>query len=78
MIGFAEQNLYTRASYLVGERNPRNHAFSIQLGDSMPPQPGLKSACRRQLFDLSDDMATKVDIQFYLDARDALLKAIGD
>ena len=34
-------------------------------------------ACRRQLFDLSDDMATKVDIQFYSDARDALLKAVG-
>lgn len=33
-------------------------------------------ACRRQLFDLSDDMATKVDIQFYSDARDALMKAI--
>jgi len=32
--------------------------------------------CRRQLLDLSDDMATKVDIQFYSDARDALLKAI--
>jgi ATP-dependent Lon protease len=35
-------------------------------------------ACRRQLIDLSDDMATKVDIQFYSDARDALLKAISD
>ncbi len=33
-------------------------------------------ACRRQLIDLSDDMATKVDIQFYSDARDALLKAM--
>ncbi|MDA3788152.1 MAG: BREX system Lon protease-like protein BrxL [Desulfobacula sp.] len=32
--------------------------------------------CRRQLFDLSDDMATKVDIQFYSDAKDALLKSI--
>lgn len=32
--------------------------------------------CRRQLFDLSDDMATKVDIQFYSDARDALFKAM--
>ena len=31
---------------------------------------------RRQLFDLSDDMATKVDLQFYQDARDALLKAL--
>lgn len=35
-------------------------------------------ACRRQLFDLSDDMATKIGIQFYSDARDALLKAIGE
>jgi ATP-dependent Lon protease len=32
--------------------------------------------CRRQLLDLSDEMATKVDIQFYSDARDALLKAM--
>jgi len=32
--------------------------------------------CRRQLVELSDDMATKIDIQFYSDARDALLKAI--
>lgn len=35
-------------------------------------------SCRRQLLDLSDDMATKVDIQFYSDARDALLKAVSD
>ena len=35
-------------------------------------------ACRRQLVDLSDDMATKIDIQFYSDPRDALLKAIVD
>lgn len=34
--------------------------------------------CRRQLFDLSDDMATKIDIQFYSDAKDALLKAIAE
>jgi len=33
-------------------------------------------ATRKQLYDLSDDMATKVDVQFYSDARDALLKAI--
>ena len=33
-------------------------------------------ACRRQLYELSDDMATKVDIQFYSDARDALMKAM--
>jgi ATP-dependent Lon protease len=34
-------------------------------------------SCRRQLFDLSDDMATRIDIEFYQDARDALLKAVG-
>ena len=33
-------------------------------------------SCRRQLFDLSDDMATKIDIQFYSDTRDTLLKAM--
>lgn len=35
-------------------------------------------ACRRQLVDLSDDMATKIDIQFYSDACDALLKAMAE
>jgi ATP-dependent Lon protease len=31
---------------------------------------------KRQLLDFSDDMATKIDIQFYSDARDTLLKAM--
>ncbi|MGO8880749.1 MAG: BREX system Lon protease-like protein BrxL [Desulfomonilaceae bacterium] len=35
-------------------------------------------SCRKQLFDLSDDMATKIDVQFYSDAKDALLKAMLD
>ena len=33
-------------------------------------------SARRQLFDLSDDMATKLDIQFYSDAREALAKGL--
>lgn len=33
-------------------------------------------ACRRQLMDLPDDLAIKLDIEFYLDARDALMKAL--
>lgn len=33
-------------------------------------------SCRKDLMNLSDDMATKIDIKFYSDARDALLKAI--
>src|SRR5690606_38192753 len=35
-------------------------------------------SARRQLLDLSDDMAARVNIQFYTDARDALLKALDD
>lgn len=35
-------------------------------------------ASRKKLFELSDDMATKVDIQFYSDAADAFLKALAD
>ena len=38
----------------------------------------LPVSCRRQLFDLSDEMATKLDIEFYQDGRDALLKALAD
>jgi ATP-dependent Lon protease len=38
----------------------------------------LPVACRRQLFDLSDEMATRLDVEFYQDARDALLKSLAD
>ncbi|HDR14878.1 MAG TPA: BREX system Lon protease-like protein BrxL [Desulfobacteraceae bacterium] len=135
-MGYAEQNLYARASLLVGDKDPRNHEFTVQLRAFDASKSGAKLgvpalialctallkksvrggliitgeinlggsieaihnpvsiaeisvekgatallipvACRRQLFDLSDEMATKVDIQFYSDARDALLKAIVD
>ena len=33
-------------------------------------------SARKQLFDLSDEMATRINIQFYSDTRDALLKAL--
>lgn len=135
-VGYAEQNLYTRASQLVGDKDPRHHEFTVQLrafdasksgaklgvatlialctsllkkttrgglivvgeinlGGSIEPvhnavtvaeiavEKGATAllmpiACRRQLFDLSDDMATKVDIQYFSDARDALLKSIQE
>ena len=35
-------------------------------------------SARKQLFDLSDDMATRVNVQFYSDTPDALLKALLD
>lgn len=133
-IGFAEQNLYTRSAQLVGDKDPRQHEFTVQLrgfdaaksgaklgvaslialctallkrsvrggliivgeinlGGSIEPvhnavtiaeiavEKGATAllmpvASRRQLVDLSDDMATKIDIQFYSDARDAMLKAM--
>ena len=132
----AEQNLYARATQLVGDRDPRAHEFSVQirgfdaaktgaktgvaslialasallrksvrgglvvvgevtLGGTIEPvhnavtlaelaiEKGARSlllpvACRKQLFDLSDEMATKLDIEFYQDARDALMKALAD
>ena len=33
-------------------------------------------SARKQLFELSDDMATRISIQFYSDTPDALLKAL--
>lgn len=135
-ISYAEQNLYARAMQLVGDKDPKQHEFTVQLrafdisksgeklgvaslialctsllkksvrggliivgeinlGGSIEPlfnpiaiveiavEKGATAllmpvTSRRQLFDLSDDMATKIDIQFYSDARDALLKAIAE
>ncbi len=47
--------------------------ISVEKGATVLLMP---VSCRRQLFDLSDEMATKIDIQFYSDARDALVKAM--
>jgi ATP-dependent Lon protease len=35
-------------------------------------------SARKQLNELSDDMATKINVQYYTDARDALIKALLD
>jgi ATP-dependent Lon protease len=129
----AEQNLYARSNELVGDRDPRQHEFSVQLRafDSAKSGVGvgvLLALCssllqksikggfavsgglnlggsiekifnpvavveiaiekgaasilmpissRRQLNDLPDDLAAKITIHYYLDARDALLKALA-
>ena len=133
-MSFAEQNLYARSQYLVGDKDPRQHEFSVQVRAFDAAKSGAKlgvaaliALCsallkksvkggiiivgelnlggsiemvhnpvsiveiaiekgasklllpvstRKQLVDLSDEMATKIDIQFYADARDALLKAL--
>lgn len=65
---------------LGGTIEPIHNAVTLA---ELAVEKGAKSlllpvACRRQLFDLSDDMATKLDIEFYQDGRDALLKALVD
>ncbi len=35
-------------------------------------------SARKQLFDLSDDMAAKINVLYFTDTRDALVKALGD
>ena len=130
----AEQNLYGRAKELVGDRDPRQHEFSVQLRAFDSAKSGsavgvgvLLALCssllqksikgglaitgglnlggsietifnpvavveaaidkgaasilmpissRRQLNDLPDDLAARIIIHYYLDARDALLKAL--
>jgi len=47
--------------------------LAIEKGASVILMP---VSSRKQLFDLSDDLATKVTIVYYNDAREALIKAI--
>lgn len=131
-----EQNLLSHARDLVGDRDPRQHEFNIQLlafdasrsggGMGLPVLLAMCSAllkkslkggliavgslnlgggfdpifnainiaeiaiekgadtllipisARRQLNDLSDEMAMKISILYYNDAREALMKALSE
>lgn len=133
-VRIGEQNLYARAKELVGDRDPREHEFSIQmraidadrsgaglglpvlvalcgallgkntrggtiivgalnLGGSIDLIPNavqiaelaidkqaqtllMPVAARRQLNDLPDDLWTRIGIEFYKDAADAVFKAL--
>lgn len=135
-VRLAERNLYARAGELVGDRNPREHEFAVQLrsfdaaksgvnlgvgvlvalasallgkplkgglaiagglnlGGSIEPihnpidvvelalEKGaslmlMPIACRRPLVDLSDDVAAKVQVAYFVDAADVLRKAIHE
>ncbi len=130
----AEQNLLAQGKHLVGDREPRQHEFMVQLRAFDAPKSGsgvgvaallaLSSAllqkslkgglivvggltlggslepvynvvdmaeiaaekgattvlmpvsARKQLLDLSDDLATRVNILFYSDAKEALVKGL--
>jgi len=135
-IKYGEQNLLTRAKDLVGDRDPREHEFTVQLrafdtakNGAYLGLPALLALCsallakslkgglvvvgglnlgggldpvhnpvsvaehaiekgattllipisaRRQLNELSDEMAMKISILYYADVREALIKALGD
>ena len=135
-VRYAEQNLYSKAKELVGDKDPRYHEFSVQLrafdasksgnGMGMAVLIGLCSSmlekhvkgglvivgqlnlggsldtiynavnlaelavekgattlliplnARKQLNELSDEMITKINIQYYTDLKDCLIKAILD
>ncbi len=135
-VRYAEQNLYSKAKELIGDREPRSHEFSVQLrafdasksgnGMGMAVLIGLCSSileknikgglvivgqlnlggsldtiynavnlaelsvekgattlliplnARKQLNELSDDMITKINIQYYTDLKDCLIKALLD
>ncbi len=67
----AEQNLYVRAKELVGDRDPRQREFSIQLRAFDSAKSGTAVGVGVH------DLAAKITIHYYLDARDALLKALA-
>ncbi|MFB6271388.1 MAG: BREX system Lon protease-like protein BrxL [Salinibacter sp.] len=131
-----EQNLYTQATDLMGDREPRQHEFSVQLraldadksgtglglpvlvalvgallerhtrggtivvgplnlGGSVEPLHNpvaiaelavdkqattllMPVAARRALMDLPDDLWTKLKIEFYRDAADAVFKSLDE
>lgn len=133
-VKYAEQNLYSKTNVLVGDRNPLEHEFSIQLrsfssatsgaGTGMAALIAMATAlleknikggtvvvgqlnlggslnliydainiaetavekgattlliplnARKQLNELSDDMITKINIQYYTDLKDCLIKAL--
>ena len=135
-VRYAEQNLYSKAKELLGDRDPRSTEFSLQLrafdasksgnGMGMGVLMGMCSAilerstkgglvivgqlnlggsldmvynavnlaeiavekgattlliplnARKQLNELSDDMITKINIQYYSDLKDCLIKTLID
>lgn len=135
-VKYAEQNLYSKTQSLVGDRNPMDNEFSIQLrsfsaarsgsGTGMAALIAMATAllekntkgglvvvgqlnlggsldliydaihiaetavekgattlliplnARKQLNELSDDMITKINIQYYTDLKDCLLKALAE
>jgi len=73
----ATRDLAKQSSDVVGSlpQDRRCHPRAVEKGASVVLMP---VSSRKQLFELSDDLATKVTIVFYNDAREALKKAIAE
>jgi len=52
--------------------------LAVEKGASVVLMPVSARKQLFELFDLSDDMATKVNVLFYGDVREAFIKAIAD
>ena len=73
------ERLEVYASWLskveAGERRIDVVELAVEKGASIVLMP---VSARKQLFDLSDDMATKVNVLYFTDAREAFIKALSD
>jgi predicted ATP-dependent Lon-type protease len=63
-----------------GSINPVPNAVGVveQAVERGARQVLMPVSTRKQLNDLSDDMAAKIFVQYYADPRDALLKALSE
>lgn len=65
---------------LGGSIEPIYNAVSIieLAADKGAEKILMPVSARKQLFDMPDDLATKITVVYYADAKDALLKALSE
>jgi predicted ATP-dependent Lon-type protease len=69
---------YRRSKFGRFHRNDHNPVAVVEIAIEKGASSILMPiSSRRQLNDLPDDLAAKITIHYYLDARDALLKALA-
>ena len=67
-------NIYSLSDF---QRNTRDHIAKLKESGAPAVQTLLMPvSARRQLNDLPDDMWTRISIEFYKDAADAVFKAL--
>jgi ATP-dependent Lon protease len=68
------------AGSIRGSIEPIYNAVSIieLAADKGAEKILMPVSARKQLFDMPDDLATKITVVYYADAKDALLKALSE